>query len=274
MTYTPPLPIDELKATYYSICNKEEKQLIDSGNEDLNEFINKQDIGEIVKNIQNEKVKDAFLQGIAQYSGDDEMISSFDIVEKMKKEGPMEKFMTTWSALDSLTGGFTPGQLIVLSAPTKNGKTTFSMDMTRRMKEYAPAWFPFEEGPQELITKYLERNEEPPLFFTPKAIIDNHLDWVERKIVESLIKYNSRIFFVDHLHFVVPPNSQNMSQQIGQTMRRLKGIAKTWNVVIVLIAHLKKTRMDGMPNLDDLRDSSFIGQEPDTVFIMWRKAKR
>lgn len=273
-TYTPPLPFDELKATYYSICNKEESSMIKSGNEDLNEFINKQDIGEVVKNIQNEKVKDAFLQGIAQYSGDDEMISSLEIMESMKKEGPMEKFMTGWSGLDSLIGGFTPGQIIVLTAPTKNGKTTFSMDLTRRMKEYSPAWFPFEEGPQELIGKYLERNEEPPLFFTPKAMIDNHLDWIERKIVEGLIKYNSRIFFIDHLHFIVPPNTQNMSQQIGMTMRRLKQIAKTWNVVIVLIAHLKKTRMDALPNLDDLRDSSFIGQEADTVIVMWRKTSR
>ena len=273
-TYTPPLDIEELKTTYSSICRKEKSSQINSPNSDLNDFVNSQDIGELLKNMDDEKAKSAFLQGLATYSGEDEMVSTDEIVKMIEKEGELEKFYTGWSGLDSIVGGFTPGQLVVLSAPTKNGKTSLAMDMTSRMKEQAPAWFPFEEGAQELVHKYLERKEKPPMFFTPKAMIDNHVDWIERKIVESLVKYKSRVFIIDHLHFIVPPSSNNMSQQIGLTMRQLKNIAKTWNVVIVLIAHLKKTKLDEAPDLEDLRDSSFIAQEADTVIMLWRKALR
>jgi replicative DNA helicase len=57
-------------------------------------------------------------------------------------------------------------------------------------------------------------------------------------------------------------------------MRALKTMAKKWNIVIFLIAHLKKTRLDTAPDLEDLRDSSFIAQESDTVIILWREATR
>ena len=79
--------------------------------------------------------------------------------------------------------------------------------------------------------------------------------------------------FVDHLHFIVD-FGDNMSVQIGKTMRELKRIAKTWDIVIVLIAHLKKTKVDEQPDLEDLRDSSFIAQEADTVIMLWRQTER
>jgi replicative DNA helicase len=41
-----------------------------------------------------------------------------------------------------------------------------------------------------------------------------------------------------------------------------------------IIAHLKKTRLDTAPDLEDLRDSSFIAQESDTVIMLWRESKR
>lgn len=37
------------------------------------------------------------------------------------------------------------------------------------------------------------------------------------------------------------------------------------------MAHLKQPQIDKAPTLSDLRDSSFIAQESDYVFILWRK---
>jgi replicative DNA helicase len=88
------------------------------------------------------------------------------------------------------------------------------------------------------------------------------------------VKYGSKLFFIDHLHFIVPFNSDRLDTRIGDTMRQLKTIAKKHKVIIVLVAHLKKTEVTIAPTLEDLRDSSFIAQEADTVMMLWRETKR
>ena len=57
-------------------------------------------------------------------------------------------------------------------------------------------------------------------------------------------------------------------------MRGLKALAKKWNVLIFIICHLVKAKMDTQPTLEDLKGSSSIGQEADTVIILWREMKR
>ena len=64
--------------------------------------------------------------------------------------------------------------------------------------------------------------------------------------------------------------STNTSTLIGMVMRELKKFALEFGITIFLITHLKKTRLEDEPNIDDLRDSSFIAQESDVVMIMWR----
>lgn len=205
------------------------------------------------------------------YSGEDRVISSLDLAEEIKSRPPIPKIMTGITKLDDILGGFVSKQLIVIAAPTKSGKTSFCIELTIRLKEYNPLWLPFEEPAEELILKFLERKENPPLFYTPIKLPTSTLEWVEKKIIEAKIKYNSKIVFIDHLHFIVPFSAERNDLMIGQTMRELKKLAKQWDVVIFIISHLKKTKMIMQPDLEDLRDSSFTAQEADTVIMLWRK---
>lgn len=208
------------------------------------------------------------------YQGEDKLISSEDIVEKIKNQKEEVKYKTGFETLDKILDGFRENQLVVLAAPTKSGKTQFCVELTSTMSETNPVWLPFEESAEELIRKFLDRKENPPMFYTPEVITGNTTGWVEKKIIEGRVKFNSKLFFIDHLHFLVPFNSDRLDTRIGETMRKLKQIAKRNNVIIVLIAHLKKTNMLVSPSLEDLRDSSFIAQEADTVILLWRKTIR
>jgi replicative DNA helicase len=208
------------------------------------------------------------------YRGEDKLVSSLDLVELIKSKPPELQMMTGFTGLDLILKGFRLKQLVVLSAATKSGKTSFAIDITSKMREYNPLWLPFEEGAEELVRKFMERNETPPMFFTPENITGNTLKWVEKKIIESIAKYGTQIVFIDHLHFIVPFAAERQDLAIGMTMRALKTMAKKWNICIVLIAHLKKTKVDTSPTLEDLRDSSFIAQEADTVIMLWRESKR
>jgi replicative DNA helicase len=210
---------------------------------------------------------------LKDYDGKDAVISSHEIAERIKGKREEYKMHTKLEELDKILDGFRLEQLITLAGATKNGKTAFAMELSSRLKEHNPMWIPFEESAEELIRKFMERGEEPPLFYTPKELTERNIEWVEQRIIESKIKYNTKIIFIDHLHYLVPFRSQRPDLEIGKTMRDLKTLAKRHNVCIVLLCHLKKTQPLEKPSLDDLRDSSFIAQESDTVIMIWRVAK-
>lgn len=208
------------------------------------------------------------------YQGDDKVIPFSDIVARIKAGDDELKILTGWTGLDDLLKGFRLQQLVVVSALTKSGKTSFLMDMTTRFREYNPLWFPFEESADELVRKFVERGQEPPLAYTPENMTATSVEWVESKIVESIAKYDTKIVFIDQLDFIVPLTGDNHHLNIAKTMRDLKGIAKKWNIVIFIICHLSKARMDTQPTLEDLRGSASIGQEADTVILLWREMKK
>lgn len=244
------------------------------------------DIKAFIKSLENEiktTTDDAYkfeqlarLKEVAQkYEGEDKVIPSSEIVERLKLGDTEPKYLTGWTGVDAILDGFRQKQLVVISAPTKSGKTSWCIDLTTKWKAYNPLWLPFEEGAEELLQKFIDRNEEPPHFVTPQRMNGNRMVWLEKKIIESIAKYDSKIVFIDHLHFIVDMGGEaNMSLKIGETMRALKQLAKKWDIVIFIIAHLKKTQMDEPPTLEDLRDSSFIAQEADTVIMLWREMKK
>lgn len=237
----------------------------------------KQIEGEI-RQVDDEKEKAESLERLKHimevYAGDDEVISSFDLVEEIKQRKEEEKIMSGYKGLDAILNGFRKKRLITISALTKSGKTSFCIDLTSNLREYNPLWIPFEEGGDELVEKFLDRGEEPPLFYLPKSNVVNNLEWVEKKIIEGIAKHNSQIIFIDHLDFLVPFVAERHDLMVGQVMRSLKGLAKKWNVVIFIIAHMKKVGIGTQPSLDDIRGSASIGQESDTVIILWRQSER
>jgi replicative DNA helicase len=91
--------------------------------------------------------------------------------------------------------------------------------------------------------------------------------------MEAFFKYNSRIFFIDHLHFLVDmARVSNPSLEIGAIVRRIKRFAVENDFIIFLLAHIKKNENDDL-SYKDLRDSSFIAQDSDTVIMIKRTPK-
>jgi replicative DNA helicase len=232
---------------------------------------------EIVKVQKGQEQEESLvrLKEIARvYRGEDKVIPFSDVKARIKTSADDFKIFTGWVEFDKLIKGFRLQQSIVVSALTKSGKTSFLMDMTERVQAYHPIWFSFEQSIDELISISLERGIEPPQAYTPESLLGNTVEWVESKIVESIAKYDTKIVFIDHLDFIVPLTGDNHHLMIAKTMRELKGIAKKWNILIFTVCHLQKAKMDSQPTLEDLRGSSSIGQEADTVILLWREMKK
>jgi len=230
-----------------------------------------------IRLIENEEEREAAherLLAIAKvYEGEDEVVLWPELLDEFKKSP--KGYSTGFASLDKLLkGGLRPQQLVVLSALTKSGKTSFAVDMTARMLELGPLWFPFEEGVEELSEKFEERGEAVPNFVSPKSMKPYNLQWVEERIVEGIAKYASRVVVIDHLDFIIPYNADRHDLRVSEAMRFLKGVAKKFDIIIILICHLTKAKMDTQPTLEDLRGSASIGQEADTVILLWREMKR
>lgn len=212
-----------------------------------------------------------------EYTGDDKVVSFKEVFDSLGKD-TVERLYTGWEQLDGLLKGFRPKHLIVLSGIMKHGKTSFAMDMTVKMQKYNPLWLAIEEPVDELMEKFLERGEQPPQGFSPKNVSFVDTDWVERKIVEGIVNFDSKMVFIDNLDWVSPRKgfrSDNKAEKIEQTIRELKALAKKWNIVIVLIVHVtKSSKVDSNPTFEDFKGSVTIGQVADKAILIWRETER
>jgi len=235
----------------------------------------KEKIENEIEKVEAQQETDSLLDTFLSYEGKDEVITSKEALEELREEmrKPPIKMMSGLPTLDKILDGFRVGDLVVLSAPTKMGKTTFAQSLTHNFaqKDIPSLWFSYELRQQDFLAKF---GEPIPYFTLPKNLTNTSLGWIEKRIVESIAKYGTKVVFIDHLHYLIGLESisqrAGISLLIGGLMRELKKICIKWNLCLFLIAHTTKLKYDQPPELSDIRDSSFISQEADTVLLMWR----
>ena len=211
---------------------------------------------------------------LATYKGQDQIISSFDLSEILKYSKDMPVISSKIPLLDyHLEGGFEGGELVSISGPPKTGKTLFAQSLTFNFlnQKYKSLWFQYEVTPKRFLDSF---GDDIPCFYLPQKLEAYNLTWLESRILEAIIKQGVKIVFIDHLHYLFDIASQkNTSLQIGSVIRYLKQIAVKYNIVIFLLCHMKKVTFEKEPSDEDIRDSSLIGSESDTVLIIWRVPK-
>lgn len=213
------------------------------------------------------------IEELKEYDGEDRVISSYEMELEVRKNKTSEiKVKSGIPTLDrALDGGFQVGELYALSGPTKNGKTLFAQSLTKAAYEQQQfaCWFSYELHPRQ----FLQCFPELPLLYMPKKLKSADMKWLEQRILESFTKYHTRIVFIDHLHFLFDMfRTKNPSLEIGTVIRKLKTIAVDNDLIIFLLCHTNKSGMDNL-SYQSIRDSSFVAQESDSVFMICRKTK-
>jgi replicative DNA helicase len=210
-------------------------------------------------------------EDLIDYQGSDMVISSYQLQEEFAKRGYQEKkFMSKIPSLDKYTEGFGPGNLVVISGPTKAGKTLLCQTLTDNFvkQQILSLWFTFEVIPIE----FFKRFPTLPLFYLPKEHKKHAIKWLEERIKEAKQKYEIDIVFIDHLHYLARiSGSRYPSLYIGDVTRELKMMALKNEICIFLVAHMRKTDNTNPPSANDIRDSSFIVQDCDKALVVWRK---
>lgn len=221
-----------------------------------------------------------------------------------RSNGNLKGIRTGFYQLDSIIGGFNPGQLIVLGARPGQGKTSLGLHFTKvaAMAGKRVLFFSMEMLKNDLekilissvsnidrtkirdaeITKadWIEINmattilEKLPIYWLDnpnlninqvQAIIKHH---VKRNMVDLVI--------IDYLQLIrsLPGTKNNFrEQEIAGMSRILKSITLSEQVPIICLCQLNRQAEGEAPKLHHLRESGSIEQDADIVLMPWKPSQ-
>lgn len=203
-----------------------------------------------------------------------------DHIEEAEKRfaqwGQLQGLSSGYLSVDEMTKGLVGGELVVISGHTSHGKTQLAINVAYRVaKRKIPVLFvTLEMTKVELTTRFMKIAEPKPIGDLPvlyqEATNLNYQDinLMVRKAKEQGVK----LVIIDHLHYFVR-SIEFSSQEIGRIVKEFKEAAVINDIPIVLISHVRKLANNKRPSIEDLRDSSFIGQDADVVLMVWRDLK-
>ena len=200
---------------------------------------------------------------------------------------------TGWADVDRIIKtGFMPGELIVLGAPPKIGKSTFALQIiTHNALQDIPAlFFCLEMRPMKIIQKVMQchnqsegighcrdrtvrglTSREKPLYLG-YCYQRPTLDGIMETLKAAIRRYGLKLICFDHLHFLCR-SINNQVQEIGLAVQSFKFLAEELEIPIILIAQPRKIQADSIMTAMDLKDSSSIFSDCDHLIILHRARK-
>ncbi len=227
-----------------------------------------------------------------------------DKLELVSREGmAMTGTPSGFNEIDELTGGFQPGNLIVLAARPSMGKSALVTNMAENAAvdfNKPVALFSLEMSETELAQRFIasqakingddlrkgrvktdrwpkvvkatEKLASAPLF------IDDSSDLGIMEMRAKCRRLHGRqelgLVIVDYLQLMRPDGTaESRVEQIGQISRGLKMLARELKIPVIAVSQLSRaveSRPDKRPLLSDLRESGNIEQDADVVMFIYR----
>ena len=208
--------------------------------------------------------------------------------------------------LDEKTGGFQPGNLIVLAARPSMGKSALVANIAENavLAGHATALFSLEMSESELAQRFVasqarikgedlrrgkvaesrwpkileacQRLSDAPMYVDDSS--DTGILEIRAKCrrLHAQVEGGLGLVIVDYLQLMRPEgNVDSRVEQVSQMSRGLKGLARELGVAVIALSQLSRAveqrgRDDKKPILSDLRESGAIEQDADLVMFIYR----
>ena len=204
------------------------------------------------------------------------------LLRRIEKEPKPKTVKTGIPSLDNLIQGFEAGRLYVLSAQTKQGKTTVAQTFMHNLgKQEIPSMiFSYEMSWQDIAIIFGEMDKVDNVTTELPVYVPTELhrgggelqyQWLYEAMAKAKEEKGVQLAVIDHLHFLLPlKDYNNTSFLLGGIVREIKRIVMNLQIAVILIAHTQKIMDDKVPDWTMIRDSSFISQEADMVMMLYR----
>jgi replicative DNA helicase len=224
------------------------------------------------------------------------------VIDDVLSNHQKELIFTGFDKLDTLTGGFELGNLVIIGGRPSSGKTTFCLNFAKNASlSHGVLFFSMEVSDKSLARKFLNETTGASAYrlkigATTEAdklsIENNRHTWkdynlildqenginlltIRSKIKRAMLKNDIKMICIDYLQLIASSGKEfSREQQISRIAEGLKKIAKDFNIVVVALSQLSRagdSRENKRPILSDLRDSGAIEQNADIVMFTHRE---
>ncbi|MFT5833708.1 MAG: replicative DNA helicase [Cognaticolwellia sp.] len=210
-----------------------------------------------------------------------------------------------FTALDRITSGWQPSDLIIVAARPGMGKTSYTLAVARNAAMdfgKGVAFFSLEMSNVQLVQRLISMEAEIPGSKLRSGQLEDY-EWQQlnsaiEKLSEAPIfiddtpginvfelrakcrrlkmQHDIQMVVIDYLQLMTGGSDQkgNREQEISMISRSLKGLAKELNIPVIALSQLSRaveTRGGAKrPQLSDLRESGAIEQDADIVSFIYR----
>lgn len=227
----------------------------------------------------------------------DELLA--DVEKIYTKEKSLIGIPSGYTSIDRKTGGWQPGNLIIIAGRPSMGKTALALALCQNSAKLnnPVGLFSLEMSDSEIAARFLSsvsgytnvqiRNADINLddlalksndiAGLPIVIDDTpglSLMEMRSKVKKMILKFGVSLVIVDYLQLMTA-EAGNREQEVATISRGLKAIAKEFDIPVIALSQLNReveNRADKRPRLADLRESGAIEQDADIVCFIFRPA--
>jgi len=202
------------------------------------------------------------------------------IKEAVRRDGEYSKaYPIGYDVFDkAILGGVREGDLIIGTGISGHGKTLAFQNITVNLSKagHSCLWFSYEVIIDNLYAKFRSMgiDTDSLLLYAPKQNTSGALDWLQEKIKESYDKYHTKFVFIDHIDYLTPKKVRSTDQLrmiLSNVCAELKTMAISMNIIIFLIAHVKKVQGRAI-EMQDIGESSGIFKLADLILGVTRNS--
>ncbi|MAI77546.1 MAG: replicative DNA helicase [Deltaproteobacteria bacterium] len=222
----------------------------------------------------------------------------------MSRSGELTGLATGFTQLDSLTGGFQAGDLVIIAARPSMGKTALALNLARNVAvDYGKkvAVFSLEMTTRSLVMRLLSSEAKVDFAAFRSGLISTEAHsrlmesagrlaeagiWIDDTGASTILEIRAKsrrlaaqhgldMVVVDYLQLAHGDrNTASREQEISEISRGLKGLAKELNIPVIALSQLNRgpesRKEDKRPMLADLRESGAIEQDADIIGFIYR----